>query len=188
MGFLDRKDRIIDVALTAEGRQQYAAGKLRFVYFAVFDDGIDYDPWTPSGILSDQDRDDLILSSPMFEASVIPEAGEFQGFCRPQSFVFTAQPGYQKIPELVSGSDSSLGMTVQQKTLKESSVPMYLRAASTAAAVNISLTGDAENSNQGARFKVFEQISSGNFVETDVRLDLQNALSFGPYIVAKLDK
>jgi hypothetical protein len=44
-GFLDAKERIIDMVLTGEGKYLLSRGELNFVYWAAFDDEVDYDPY-----------------------------------------------------------------------------------------------------------------------------------------------
>lgn len=43
-GFLDKNTRIIDMILTGRGRELQMLGKLKYVYWAVFDDEVDYNP------------------------------------------------------------------------------------------------------------------------------------------------
>ena len=43
-GFLDPKDRVIDMVLTDLGKQLLMTGELRFVYWRPFDDEVDYNP------------------------------------------------------------------------------------------------------------------------------------------------
>jgi hypothetical protein len=48
-GFLDNKERVIDMQLTGLGRRLLSEGELRFWYWAAFDDEIDYaGPWPDS--------------------------------------------------------------------------------------------------------------------------------------------
>jgi len=42
MGFLDKKERILDVVLTQKGRELLSKSQLNFSYYAFSDDGIDY--------------------------------------------------------------------------------------------------------------------------------------------------
>jgi hypothetical protein len=44
-GFLDSKERIIDLVLTGVGRSLLSQGKLKFAYWIPYDDEIDYDPY-----------------------------------------------------------------------------------------------------------------------------------------------
>jgi hypothetical protein len=43
-GFLDPKERVIDMVLTETGKQLLMKGELRFVYWIPFDDEVDYNP------------------------------------------------------------------------------------------------------------------------------------------------
>ena len=44
-GFLDKNNRIIDMVLTGEGKSLLSKGDLSFVYWAAFDDEVDYKPY-----------------------------------------------------------------------------------------------------------------------------------------------
>ena len=43
MTFFNKKEEVLDVQLTSEGRRQLAMGKLRPVYYQFYDDNILYD-------------------------------------------------------------------------------------------------------------------------------------------------
>lgn len=52
-GFLDSKERVIDMVLTGVGKGLLFQGDLRFIYWVPFDDEVDYDPYlTPTYIVS----------------------------------------------------------------------------------------------------------------------------------------
>lgn len=42
MGFLDKKERVMDIILTQHGRKKLAKGEFRPKYFAFTDDEVDY--------------------------------------------------------------------------------------------------------------------------------------------------
>lgn len=42
MGFLDPKERILDIILTEKGRELLSKGELVIKYYAFFDDEVDY--------------------------------------------------------------------------------------------------------------------------------------------------
>ncbi len=72
-GFLDKNTRVVDMHLTMEGKRLLSLGQLRFSYFALFDDEVDYDPFisqsgamTPTQITGT--RDDLIENTLVREA------------------------------------------------------------------------------------------------------------------------
>lgn len=52
-GFLDKRDRVVDMVLTDYGKELFSVGRLDFVYYAFSDDEVDYDPYIfNSGSLS----------------------------------------------------------------------------------------------------------------------------------------
>jgi hypothetical protein len=73
-GFLDKQDRIIDMVLTGYGKTLLSKGDLRFVYWAPFDDEVDYDPYiSQSGSMTavqlSSSRQDFIESTLVREAT-----------------------------------------------------------------------------------------------------------------------
>lgn len=55
-GFLDSKERVIDMVLTGVGKSLLLQGDLRFVYWTPFDDEVDYDPFiSASGSMNAED-------------------------------------------------------------------------------------------------------------------------------------
>lgn len=72
-GFLDKRDRIVDMTLTDYGRQLISVGQLDFVYWAAFDDGVDYSPV----LMESSSLDSITLSSSLvsaIEESLVIEA------------------------------------------------------------------------------------------------------------------
>jgi hypothetical protein len=63
-GFLDKRQRILDVVLTDEGKRQLAEGGVDIAYFALVDDGVDYNP--PS--TGSQTLETYIETTPLLEA------------------------------------------------------------------------------------------------------------------------
>jgi hypothetical protein len=51
MGFLNPKERIIDIKLTQKGRELLSQGKLKVKFFSLFDDEVDYKNTSLSGSL-----------------------------------------------------------------------------------------------------------------------------------------
>ena len=99
------------MVLTGRGRELLAAGELDFTYYAFFDDGVDYDPWS-TGSLTDEERDEVIHSSPMLEAPAVQDRRSTIVPLEPTSFVFHAAPDYLVLPRLLdpnpTGSLASL--------------------------------------------------------------------------------
>lgn len=81
-GFLDSKERIIDMVLTDTGKSLLLKGDLHFVYWIPFDDEVDYDPsingewlggqFIPSSSLAVDDK--LSLQTRLTEDPLIREA------------------------------------------------------------------------------------------------------------------
>lgn len=184
MGFLDPRERILDVVLTEEGRRQYALGELRFVSFAAFDDLVDHDPWT-SITGSDEYLRDLLESTPMLEAPVVPRVSSLEGPLVPSGRLFTAAGGYIRIPQ-VEVSTGSLDVQVGQ-SVKEGTIPTYFRTDPTDAFLSLSLVGDDEPGSQGYSVVLLEEHVSGTWTEVSPLLDIAGRLSYGPFVVAVPD-
>lgn len=127
-GFLDKNTRIVDMVMTGYGKRLLSEGELRFVYWAAFDDEVDYDPCiSQSSSLSStqlsQSRQDQI------EATLVREAvtgyrlfnnsgSDNVNVCKP---LFTAPQGQVQLPRL-SGSSlptGSLDIVTYQQRLQE---------------------------------------------------------------------
>lgn len=182
MGFLDKQSRVIDVVLTERGRRLFATGELDFAYYAMFDDGIDYDPYS-SGSLSHEEREEMIESTLMLEAPFIPEVRGAEAPGEPRSHVFTAAPDYAAIPHLNSPSDgSSIEITCDQVKREN----LYHRINSSRAQIDLSLQGEVETSNPGFLIRVFSSGSNG-LTELDPRRDLAGRRSYDPFIAISID-
>ena len=114
-GFLDDGTRIMDVTLTNEGRRLLSQGKLGFVYWAAFDDEIDYDPSISSGS-SDELVRDQIEATPVREAT----AGysitnhDCRDLTNVQRPLFTMQQGSDVLPRMELLSTGSAELTIGQ--------------------------------------------------------------------------
>lgn len=118
MGLLDKKERIVDMILTQEGRRQLSLGQLEFRYFCLFDDEVDYDPYVPStGSLTDTQlrelKTRLIEDAVVFEAfhGVVPAvARDRDNLGLPRSRIFDMPQGSDLLPratftpDVLSGS------------------------------------------------------------------------------------
>ncbi|MBV8072367.1 MAG: hypothetical protein JO270_20865 [Acidobacteriaceae bacterium] len=114
-GFLDKNTQVVDMILTMEGKRLLSRGELQFVYFALFDDEIDYDPYiSQSGSMTAAQlsgtKNDLIEIQPIREAVSGYRSGmnmsgsDFTNVHRP---LFTMKQGAQYLPRL-SASDAPL--------------------------------------------------------------------------------
>ena len=63
MTFFNKKEEVLDVQLTSEGRRQLALGKLRPVYYQFYDDNILYDIAWSGGSEDQNDTQDRILDN-----------------------------------------------------------------------------------------------------------------------------
>lgn len=62
-GFLDRKERVVDMVLTNKGRKLLSEGKLNFSFWSVFDDEVDYSPTDDEQRVVDLTEDSLVLEA-----------------------------------------------------------------------------------------------------------------------------
>ena len=120
-GFLDSKERVVDLMLTGAGRSLLSKGDLRFVYWTPFDDEVDYDPFiTESGSLSDSELSDLkqtktedpLVREACFGYPVNNRASaDTTNVNRP---VFTVPPGQKNLPRAILAS-GSLEISMDQR-------------------------------------------------------------------------
>lgn len=118
-GILDKNTRVVDMILTMEGKKLLAKGELQFVYFCLFDDEIDYDPYVAnSGSLSAEQLSGTV--SLFTEECLVREAVsgyvggansssfDFTNFQRP---LFTMKQGSPFVPRLtvVTASNTTQG-------------------------------------------------------------------------------
>lgn len=106
-GFLDKNTRIVDMVLTSHGRHLLAQGDLNFVYWAVFDDEVDYQPvLSTTGSLSTEQVESSIQTA--IEDTLVREAttgyrnfnrsgSDFTNAFRP---LFTMAQGQQVLPKM----------------------------------------------------------------------------------------
>lgn len=191
MGFLDAKQRVLDVALTEHGRRQYAAGKLRFVYFSLHDDLVDYDPFIPSsGSYSSAAISDIISScieeSPMLEPPTVPMRAVLstgRSALLPRSTIFGASDGYSIVPMADVSPTASL-IEGPQASNELGRAVSYRRDGSTALLVHLDHVGDLP-STAGVEYKVEAFLSSSDgLVPQEARTDLKGRPSLGMFIVA----
>lgn len=181
MGFLDRKSRVVDVVLTERGRRLFANGELDFAYVSFFDDGIDYDPYTP-GDLTEQERDDLIHSTPMFEATVVPDHDSNDLPLEPVCQLFACSPGYQGVPRMLAPSTGSL---VELRCVQQQVNGLFRRSATGFAQINLELSAGAQ---PGQGFSIHVRSSgSDGMIELKSRRDLKGRRALDPFIAVSLD-
>lgn len=182
MGYLDKQSRVIDIVLTERGRRLYATGRLDFAYFGLFDDGLDYDPYS-SGTLTDAEREVQIEATPMLEAPFIRETRGSTAPLEPRSHLFTAAPGYSSIPRMVSpSSGTSVELAVDQRRRGDS----YVRTGTSLAQIEMSVVGDTEQGNPGFIVRVYSSGSNG-LEALDLKKDLNGRRAFDPFIAVSID-
>ncbi len=185
MGFLDKQSQIVDVVLTEHGRRLYASGKLDLVYFAVLDDGVDYDPYPAT--LSDTDRETMIEHASSFEAPIVMRRNDPIGTLEPVNHVFTAADGFETIPQISSPMTSSFDVSCAQYVAIDSK---YARKATSRANILMALDGEAEAGAHGFTVRVFSSGSSPRLPSRLLRQwrrdsDLRRA--FDPFIACTID-
>ena len=182
MGFLDAKDRIVDFVLTERGRQLFALGALDFTFFAVFDDGIDYDPWSAESP-DDDGRQAMIESTAMFEAPSIPIPQATSSSLEPSSHVFTAADGFVVIPKIDPSVTASLALHCTQVAGNSSK---YFRRDSNHAFLPLRLIGDVEPHLGGFEITVFVSGSPG-LQELVPKTDSELRRCFDPFLACTVD-
>ncbi len=182
MGFLDRKSRVVDVVLTGRGRELFALGELDFAYYALFDDGIDYDPWS-SGSLTDEERDELIHSSPMFEAPLVPDRRTTTIPLEPTSFLFKAAPDYGAVPRMLQPHPT--GSSVVLRCDQFSSGSTFIRTGTSLAVVPVELSAEAAGA-EGFSIHFFVSGTNG-LAELRTRTDLKGRRALDPFVAVTVD-
>lgn len=181
MGYLDKQSRVIDIVLTERGRKLFSVGKLDFSYFGLFDDGIDYDP---PDVLSDEEVEVQIESTPMMEAPFIPDVWGNVAPLEPVNHLFTAAPGYSSIPHVdLPLTGTRLELRADQRRESDGS---YRRTGTSHARIDMTVTGDSLPVNQGFIVRV---LSSGSDITKplEFRHDLQGRRAYDPFIAASVD-
>jgi hypothetical protein len=183
VGFLDRQSRVLDVVLTGRGRELLAAGELDFAYYSFFDDGLDYDPWS-TGSLTDEERDELIQSSPMLEAPVVQDRRTSVIPLEPTSFVFKAAPDYLVLPRMLDPNPT--GSLASLRCDQVSSGSWFTRTGTSLASVPLRLTGEHDGTG-GFSVHVYSSGSNG-LTEVRPKLDLKGRRAFDPFVAVSVDE
>lgn len=171
------------MVLTERGRKLYSVGALDFAYFALFDDGIDYDPIPASGTYSDDEREHQIELAPVLEAPSVPDVRGTVAPLEPIHHVFTAAPGYVQIPQMSAPLD---GSTVTLMADQRTEDGQYRRTGTSLAQIDMDVIGDTERSNPGFIVRVLSSGSDGH-QQLEFRRDLLGRRSYDPFIAATID-
>lgn len=180
MGFLDRQSRVVDIVLTVRGRKLYAAGELDFAYFGLFDDMVDYDPWS-TGSLGDDDRERLVASSLVLEAPIVRDVRYTVAPLEPTTHLFTAG-GFDPIPHMTHPS-GSLAVSADQRRDSDGS---YRRSATSVAQITMDVEGETVGDQPGFIFRVFASGSDG-LQELDLRRDSSGRRAYDPFVAVAVD-
>jgi hypothetical protein len=129
-GFLDPKERVIDLVLTDTGKQLLMKGELRFVYWVPFDDEVDYNPISGTTYMTTSigqtyvQRAQELTESPLVREATMGYRGlnlaeeDLTNVHRP---MFTAVPGVgltTPLPQAVIDSDPVTVQISQKKLTK----------------------------------------------------------------------
>lgn len=132
-GFLDKNDRIVDMVLTNEGKKLLSKGNLRFAYFTLFDDEVDYSPViSNSGTLTPEQLSGTIYAQ--IEATLVRESStgyqnmnksgsDFVNVIRP---LFSMPQGQQYLPRVSASNEPANPATIQVKHRKLQDVHVQL--------------------------------------------------------------
>ncbi len=181
MGYLDKQSRVIDIVLTERGRRLYAAGELEFSYFGLFDDGIDYSPYS-TGTLSEEERLVQIESTPMMEPTFVRDVRGVIAPLEPASNVFTAAPGYNEVPHMVKPTGDSLELSSDQRR----DGGTYSRTGTSVAQIDLKVSGDTERGNPGFLIRVFSSGTEG-LHPLILKRDLAGRRAFDPFVAVAVD-
>ncbi len=181
MGYLDKQSRVIDIVLTERGRRLYAAGELEFSFFGLFDDGIDYDPFY-TGSLSEEERALQIESTPMLEAPFIKDIRGTVAPLEPTSHIFTASPGYVRIPHMTEPDESSVDLRADQRR----DGGTYSRTGTNSPQIELYVDGDTERGNPGFLVRVLSSGSNG-LQPLPPRHDLSGRRAYDSFIAMAVD-
>lgn len=179
MGFLDNQSRVVDFSLTDLGREQYAAGKLEFVYYAFFDDGVDYEPYSTAE-LDDDGLEQAISDQPMLEACTVPQASVFHAL-EPRFHLFTTHDVTGLLPMMVSPSSSD-ATTIE--CLQSRTPAGFKRHGTSYATFDTSVAPGFDR--QQFKLSVFLSSSSG-LVELGPRLDSRLRRCYDPFLTVAVD-
>lgn len=119
MAFLNKKNRIIDVALTDYGRQLMSSNQLEFSFYCFSDELIDY-----SGSLAESQQTGATLDDTVYKNYVPMDATQIRtkasAYPELGSFLFTVADNRDLLPALTFDSSSiQLNRTYEDKSLNE---------------------------------------------------------------------
>lgn len=117
IGFLDQKERILDVALTDKGRELLSKNLLNFTYFAFSDDGIDYSGSLTAAQQASSSLDDYIHRNLSFEVLQKKNGKGLPTNKDIQNFLFTVPANSKVLPRFEVSLDESETLILQRRFL-----------------------------------------------------------------------
>ena len=108
MGFLDQKERILDVVLTAEGRSLLSKNQLNFKYYAFSDEGMDYSGSLSSSVLASSSFENYVHRDLSFEADQRKDRDL-------NSFLYTISQGEKILPEFKINVDATSSIILKRQ-------------------------------------------------------------------------
>lgn len=192
-GFLDAKERILDVVLTGEGKYLLSRGELNFVYWSAFDDEVDYTPFiSNSGSLSSQQISASIQT--LIEDTVLREATTgYRRFNKSGSDdtnvhrpLYKMPQGQYTLPTFVAVQNPTGSVSARQQANSTGSIISNTSNVT----YNFMYTKDSfpqEYQYEGVLVRVYRSGSEG-LIELGQQLDMQNNICFGSELKIKASK
>jgi len=100
MGFLDKKERILDIVLTGKGREFFSKNNLNFSYYAFSDDQFDYSGSFSASLALSVSFDSYVHKSLMLEAATYNDSIS--------NFLYSIDDAKIVLPEMVSNIDDQI--------------------------------------------------------------------------------
>jgi len=102
MGFLDKKERVLDVVLTDKGRELLSQNLLDFTFFAFSDEGVDYGAALTASLQESGSVDDHIRQTLTFEAN---QHKNFKEQTDLKTFLYSIPERRRTLPDFVTNFD-----------------------------------------------------------------------------------
>lgn len=113
MGFLDQKERVLDVVLTDRGRELLSKNLLEFSFYAFSDEGVNYSGSLSASIAASASFDNYVHRDLTFEAD---QRREDNGGTRKtlEHFLFTIPSRRRVLPEFRSSQEDDIDLTLKR--------------------------------------------------------------------------
>ncbi len=110
MGFLDKKERILDIVLTARGRELMSQHQLNIQYYAFSDDGVDYTGSLVNAQVSGTTMDGDVYKTPLFEANIKNDKLKDLSY-----FLYTVPERSPVLPDIRVGVDLTASVVLERR-------------------------------------------------------------------------